>query len=128
VTIPARCRSGGMSRLSRAVLLMVVALLAGCGDSETGGKAGGAWERLPDPPLSVREAATAVAVGSEALFLGGSDAPPCPPNASCVASGEPALRDGAAFDPAAGTWERIASAPVGSAGPTRPSSAMRSTS
>ncbi len=102
-----------MSWLSRAVLLLVVALLAGCGDSGTGGQASGAWERLPEPPLSAREAATAVAVGSEALFLGGSDAPPCPANADCVAPGEPPLRDGAAFDPAAGTWKRIASAPVG---------------
>ena len=65
------------------------------------------------PAADAREAATAVAVGSETLFLGGSDAPPCPPSADCVAPGEPPLRDGAAFDPAAGAWERIASAPVG---------------
>ena len=69
------------------------------------------WERAPAPPLSPRELATGVWTGSEALVIGGSDGPPCPPNAGCTEPSHP-LRDGAAFDPRTRSWRRIARAPV----------------
>jgi hypothetical protein len=46
------------------------------------------------------------------LLIGGSTAPPCPPNASCVPPVMPSLADGAAFDPQTRTWRRIADSPV----------------
>jgi hypothetical protein len=50
--------------------------------------------------------------GSETLILGGSDAPPCPPNADCSLPDVPPLRDGAAYDPATQAWRPIAEAPI----------------
>ena len=97
-------------------MVLVAAALAACGDADSGGSkpgSGGAWERLPDPPLSPRETGLGLWTGSEVLFVGGSDADPCPPSASCIAPGEPPLRDGAAFDPRLRTWRQIAPAPVG---------------
>ena len=97
------------------VLVLVAATVAACGElgPEPSGRSSGAWERLPDPPLSARESGLALWVDGEALMLGGSDADPCPPAAGCVAPTEPPLRDGAAFDPRRQTWRRIAPAPVG---------------
>lgn len=69
------------------------------------------WEELPPAPLSPRAAGLAVGIGTRALFVGGEIAHHCPPNAGCVRSAEYAV-DGAAFDPATGTWSRIADAPV----------------
>jgi hypothetical protein len=100
-------------RLAFVGVVLAVAVLVGCGDSGVSGEASGGWQRLPNPPLSPREAATAVAVGDEVLIMGGSDARPCPPGADCALSDEPPLRDGAALDPAANRWKRIAPAPVG---------------
>jgi hypothetical protein len=102
----------------RPLLIVVLAVsLAACGSAEReaarAAHGGGAWERLPDPPLGPREGAVAVPVGGRTLIVGGSDADPCPPNASCVAPAEPPLRDGAIFDPRSGTWSRIADAPIG---------------
>jgi hypothetical protein len=102
-----------MCRLARLGVVLAVAVLVGCGDSGVSGEANGGWQRLPNPPLSPREAATAVAVGDEALIMGGSDARPCPPGADCVLPREPPRSDGAAFDPEANSWKRIAAAPVG---------------
>jgi hypothetical protein len=91
------------------VLVVVVSVLAGCGAA--GHEAsGGSWERLPAAPLSPREPGVALAIGGEALFIGGDD-DPCPPSADCAAR-TPGLRDGAAFDPASRHWKRIADAPV----------------
>ena len=45
-------------------------------------------------------------------MVGGDDGPPCPPNADCAATPDPA-RDGAAYDPETETWERVVDAPVG---------------
>jgi hypothetical protein len=70
------------------------------------------WKRLPDPPLSPRELPTGFWTGEEVVLVGGSDAPPCPPNASCGVPKTPPLFDGAAYDPDAGTWRSIADAPV----------------
>lgn len=105
--------------MRRSVLLAVLASvgfsLAGCGaeeESARGERATGALERLPAAPLGPRETALGVWTGHETLVMGGSDAPPCPPTADCVAPAEPPLRDGAAFDPARRVWRRIADAPV----------------
>lgn len=99
---------------------LVALLAAGCGeaaadpestDGEPVEPAGGEWEQVAESPLSPREGPLTVAVGDRILVIGGSDGPPCPPNASCVAGPEP-LSDGAAYDPAADAWEPIADAPV----------------
>jgi len=74
--------------------------------------AGPGWEVLPPSPLSPRHAMTVVAVGDEALVLGGTDQPLCPPNAGCVGPGpEQLLFDAAAYDPASRTWRRLADVP-----------------
>ncbi|MGH3057612.1 MAG: hypothetical protein ACRDPP_05165 [Gaiellaceae bacterium] len=70
------------------------------------------WKELPDPPLSPRELPAGFWTGEEVVLVGGSDAPPCPPNASCTVPTRPPLSDGAAYDPKAGTWRSIADAPV----------------
>jgi hypothetical protein len=70
------------------------------------------WKALPDPPLSPRELPAGFWTGEEVVLVGGSDAPPCPPNASCTVPRTPPLSDGAAYDPDAGTWRPIADAPV----------------
>jgi hypothetical protein len=108
---------------SLAVLLV---LTAGCGQgvsdagtSRQGNEAGvgpvvlgaGAWTRVPDPPLTVRDRPVAAAVGGEAVFVGGYSGPPCPPTADCVVPEHADERDGAAYDPATNTWRRIADAP-----------------
>jgi hypothetical protein len=97
------------------VFVLLVAALAACGsaESETAQRSSSSWERLPAAPLSPRESAVAVAVGGRAMFVGGSDADPCPPSADCAAPGEPPLRDGAVFDARRQRWKRIADAPVG---------------
>jgi hypothetical protein len=71
----------------------------------------GGWTRLPNPPLSARQSATAVWVGSMVVIVGGDDAPPCPANADCAMPGRP-LSDGARYDPATGGWTPIARAPI----------------
>lgn len=73
--------------------------------------AAGSWTSLPAPPVPPRSDAVTAWTGREALFLGGDPNPPCPEGSSCTA-GDPWLRDGAAFDPAAGTWRRTAQAPT----------------
>jgi hypothetical protein len=97
------------------LLVLLVAALAACGgaDREAAERSSGSWERLPEAPLSPRESALALSIDGQALFIGGSDADPCPPSAGCVAPAVPPLRDGAAFDPGLRRWERIAEAPVG---------------
>jgi hypothetical protein len=97
---------------ARLPALLVAAALgvAACGDGEPLGAAG--WERVDGVPLSPREGALGVRIGAEALLIGGSDAPPCPPTADCEVPDVPALVDGAAFDSRTRTWRRIADAPV----------------
>jgi hypothetical protein len=97
------------------VLVLLTAALVACGgaDHEGAERSSGSWERLPPPPLTPRESAPALSVDGKALFIGGSDADPCPPSAGCTAPTAPPLRDGAAFDPGQRRWERIAQAPVG---------------
>ncbi|HEX5620004.1 MAG TPA: hypothetical protein VFX51_16395 [Solirubrobacteraceae bacterium] len=54
-----------------------------------------------------------MSIDGKALFVGGSDADPCPPSADCAVSAVAPLRDGAVFDPGPRRWKRIADAPVG---------------
>ena len=103
-------------RFAAVVLVMAAAGLssAGCGfGGSDAAEAAGSWHRAPAAPLSPRELAVAVWTGREALIVGGSDAPPCPPGASCGILETPPLRDGAAFNPRKRSWRRIADAPVG---------------
>ncbi|GAA0433675.1 hypothetical protein Aca07nite_01680 [Actinoplanes capillaceus] len=72
---------------------------------------GTGWTALPKSPLSPREAVLGLWTGREVLLIGGSDAAPCPPSASCVGDPTP-LTDGAAFDPATDRWRKIADSPV----------------
>lgn len=98
--------------LARALLLAVVVTgLAACNGAEP--ETSGSWDRLPAAPLSAREPGVALSINGEALFIGGSDADPCPPNADCGAPSAPPLRDGAAFDPSVRRWKPIADAPMG---------------
>jgi hypothetical protein len=111
-----------MRRPSGILVVLLAAstalLTAGCGAAGSSGTrsgdAGGAnsWQAVPAGPLSPREGALGLWTGEEVLLIGGSDARPCPPNASCVPPDVPPLADGAAFDPQTGGWRRIADAPV----------------
>jgi hypothetical protein len=94
-----------------ALTLGVGALLVAAGSAETTGETR-PWRELPAPPLSPRELPTGFWTGSEVVLVGGSDAPPCSPTASCRPPTTPPLADGAAFDPKTGTWRPIAEAPV----------------
>jgi hypothetical protein len=98
----------------RTVVVLVLALVAGgCAEQESSGRSSGAWDRLTPAPLSPRESTTALSIDGEAIFVGGSDADPCPPSADCAAPAAAPLRDGAAFDPGRREWTPIADAPVG---------------
>jgi hypothetical protein len=113
-----RRQSGTLVALS----VVAAALLAtGCGASEPATSDGAResavagtnlWQAVPPGPLSPREGALGLWTGSEVLLIGGSDARPCPPNASCLPTDIPPLADGAAFDPQSRTWRRIADSPV----------------
>jgi len=50
------------------------------------------WRQAPQPPLSPRADALGLWTGREALLVGGTDEPPCPPAASCRKSVESALQ------------------------------------
>ena len=99
-----------------ACALLVVGLLASCsGAGEEvatfAAAPAAAWMAMPAAPLPARYDAVAVAVGDEVLFFGGTDAPPCPPNAGCAAAPVTELRDAAAFDVVSLTWREMAPAP-----------------
>lgn len=76
----------------------------------------GEWVRLPEAPLEPRYDATGGWLGGRFVITGGQATLPCPPGASCLPPKVPALRDGAAFDPATGRWERLPDAPTPIAG------------
>jgi heat shock protein HslJ len=100
----------------RRAALLVVCLLGAAGCAQPGGApepgdGSGSWRELPAPPLSPRQMAVTAWTGTEALFIGGDLGPPCPRGAACDRMPEPAT-DGAAYDPATGTWRRIADAPL----------------
>lgn len=104
--------------LAAGIGLALVALgaLGGCGEGAAPRPAGdptsGAWQRLPDPPLSPRTRAVVVGVGESVLVAGGWEFL-CPPNADCAYPEEPLLRDAAVYDAAAGRWRPAAPAPFG---------------
>jgi hypothetical protein len=78
----------------------------------------GVWRPMAESPLGARDSALAVWTGSELLIMGGRALPPCsPPGLMDCFVIQPFLSDGAAFDPAANEWRRIAPAPVPLVGP-----------
>jgi hypothetical protein len=95
------------------------AVLNGGGDSEELDVAGppstqdaGGWTQLPAPPLSPRTGASAAWTGTEVVVFGGWDFL-CPPGAECAP--DPSTQtfvDGAAYDPASGTWRPMTPAPT----------------
>ncbi|MCW2743100.1 MAG: uncharacterized protein JWR45_3522 [Blastococcus sp.] len=118
-TFPAHAGPVPPGRARRALLLGGSLLLSGslllgaCAGTpqQAGGSGAGSWTQLPSAPVAPRTGAVAAWTGSEALFLGGDVGPPClDTGADCELP--PGARDGAAFDPAAGTWRRTADAPV----------------
>lgn len=117
------------------VACLTVLSLAGCGSTpadpapdapETAGGEVRArqWTRLPDSPLSPREAPAAAHVSTDegelAVFVGGDIGRPCHPNADCVVERDSVASDGAAYNLDLGVWQPIADAP-------RPVSAYAST-
>ena len=107
-------RQRAVNRLAPWLLALAVSSLAvACGGSgaQVATTAAGHWRSLPAAPVSAREQAVLAWTGREVIVVGGSIAPPCPPGASCAGPRQP-VADGAAFDPAAGTWRPIADAPV----------------
>lgn len=109
-----------MRRRFRSLVALAAAsavlFLAACGADESSlpdrGRGSAAWREVPAGPLGPREGALGLWTGREVLLIGGSDAPPCPPNARCVVPDVPPLADGAAFDPRTREWRRIAEAPL----------------
>ncbi|WP_426595202.1 hypothetical protein ACPPVS_06445 [Cellulomonas sp. McL0617] len=95
-----------------AVGLALVALVTGCGQRAAPETSGGGWQTVTNSPLSARQYPSVTWVVDRFIVVGGDDGPPCPRNASCVLPLGSALRDGAAFDPATGLWQRIADAPT----------------
>lgn len=100
-----------------AGIVAVGGLLVGCGSTVVSAEGSVSWQRAAHGPLSARAGAGTVVVGDEVLVLGGSDGPPCPPNADCAGPREPGLRDGAAYDPVHDRWRPLADAPVPLYGP-----------
>ncbi len=98
-------------RSTVAAALCGVLLVAGCGPADAPEAESTGWRAAADSPLSPREQALGLWTGREVLLIGGSDAPPCPPNASCAQDPTPPT-DGAAFDPEANRWRPLATPPV----------------
>lgn len=72
----------------------------------------GGWAVIGKSPLDERHGSVGVWTGSEVLVVGGSTDHPCPPHADCALESPSTFRaDGAAYDPAAGSWRSIAPAP-----------------
>ena len=99
--------------------LVLMMLIAGCSSPPTPDSPVDAsiahtdgWSRLPDGPLSARHGTVGAWLDQRFVLFGGWSQPPCPPNADCAWPTDAVLRDGASFDPAAGTWKLIAEAPM----------------
>lgn len=107
--------------LSTTLVALACVAVASCAtgpgpvDAEAADAGAPAWQRLPDAPLTARDGAIGLWTGTEVLLIGGSAAPPCPPDASCVPS-DRLLADGAAYNPTRRTWRSIAPAPEPVAG------------
>lgn len=63
------------------------------------------WHKLPAAPLETRAVASGTWTGKELIVAGGVTTEPSGP--------ERTLRDGAAYNPATGTWRKIAPMPAG---------------
>lgn len=91
-------------------------------DDQPGAEFLGSWAPLPEAPLAARWGAQSVWTGDEAIVWGGYAL--APPDGDLSQDADPRtfplavlrelapLRDGAALDPAAGTWRTIAVAPA----------------
>ena len=105
-------------RLGSVVAFVTLFLTSACADPPVG--AGPlrttapepTWRAVPDGPLTPREGTLGLWTGREVLLLGGTDGPPCPPGAGCIAPSAPPLASGAAFNPTTGQWRPIADAPT----------------
>lgn len=96
-----------------AAVAVLAALAAGCTTgTPPAGTVEAGWTALPDAPLAPRRSATAAWVADRFVVVGGWSDRACPPTADCVLDPGAALRDGAAYDPAADAWAPIAPAPV----------------
>lgn len=71
----------------------------------------GEWERTADSPLSPRNGANIWWHGNEIFVVGGSDFT-CGSASMCLAPSTPPFSDGAAYNPEANVWRKIADAPV----------------
>ncbi|MBL7258760.1 kelch repeat-containing protein [Paractinoplanes lichenicola] len=104
-------------RLIAGVVCGLLAL-SGCAAPEAAeqeaAKAG--WRKVSGSPLGPREQTLGLWTGREVLLIGGSDATPCPPNASCAYPPGPPLTDAAALDPATNTWRTLAAPPASTFG------------
>ena len=103
-----------------ALVLLVALSLTGCGAGATTDVTAAddaqsseppTWQRVADPPIAPREGAAIAWTGEEILVFGGSTFL-CPPNAHCLPPKDPPFKDGAAYEPVAGTWRTIADAPM----------------
>ncbi|HEX8510998.1 MAG TPA: hypothetical protein VF635_16050 [Propionibacteriaceae bacterium] len=105
-------------RVSFIAVVVTAVLSAGCaaGPNDTAvppqSAPRGEWTQLPDGPLSARHEVTGAWVGGRFVLVGGWGSRPCPAGAGCMAPAEPALRDGASFDPETNRWRSVADAPV----------------
>jgi len=86
-------------------------------DSTHGGNApavppSGHWREVSRAPLESRSELVTAWVGDRFLVVGGSTAPPCPPNADCVAVPGADRREAAWYDPATDTWTLAEPPPV----------------
>lgn len=97
--------------------MLGAALLTGCAGRGLAPAEG--WRRIPDGPLSPRHLVAGGWLAGRFVLAGGWSSRPCPDGASCAMPEEPALRDGAAFDPAGGTWSSLPDAPTPIGDPTR---------
>ena len=100
------------------VVFATLLLTSACADPRSGAvpllttAAEPTWNAVPDGPLTPREGTLGLWTGREVLLIGGTDGPPCPPLADCIAPSAPPLASGAAFNPTTGLWRRIADAPA----------------
>lgn len=102
----------------RVVAPSFALVLAGCGGDARSNEPvpasdePGAWEKLPEPPLSGRVQALVASVGDTIIVAGGWDWL-CSPGADCVESSSAPFSDGAAYDLGTGQWRPIAESPLG---------------
>jgi hypothetical protein len=105
--------------MPRRLLVLLILVLAAAAGAAVGcrsepaavGPPSGEWVEVSAAPLSPRLRVTVAWTGSEILVIGG-DQFACPPHLDCAIPDDPALSDGAAYDPTSNRWRRIADAPI----------------